>query len=91
MCGLLILKHLPNLSDKSLVERWCENAYYQYFCGMQKFTPSALCVSSELVHFRKRIGKEGIEFVFQESIRMNKKEAVSVLIRYAYKICALNQ
>ena len=41
MCGMLILKHLRNLSDESLVEQWSENAYYQYFCGMQEFTPSA--------------------------------------------------
>ena len=68
MCGLLILKHLRNLSDESLVEQWSENAYYQYFCGMQEFTPSVPCASSELVHFRKRIGEEGIELIFQESI-----------------------
>ena len=57
MCGLLILKHLRNLSDESIVEQWSENAYYQYFCGMQEFTPSAPCASSELVHFRNRIGE----------------------------------
>ena len=74
MCGLLILKHLRNLSDESLVEQWGENAYYQYFCGMQEFTPSAPCASSELVHFRKRIGEEGIELIFQESIRVNKDD-----------------
>ena len=74
MCGLLILKHLRNLSDESLVEQWSENAYYQYFCGMQEFTPSAPCASSELVHFRKRIGEEGIELIFQESIRVNNED-----------------
>ena len=73
MCGLLILKHLRNLSDESLVEQWSENAYYQYFCGMQEFTPSAPCASSELVHFRKRIGEAGIELIFQESIRVNNE------------------
>ena len=51
MCGLLILKHLRNLSDESLVEQWSENAYYQYFCGMPEFVPGAPCASSELVHF----------------------------------------
>ena len=71
MCGLLILKHLRNLSDESLVEQWSENAYYQYFCGIKEFTPSVPCASSELVHFRKCIGEEGIEFIFQESIRVN--------------------
>lgn len=73
MCGLLILKHLRNLSDESLVEQWSENAYYQYFCGMQEFIPSAPCASSELVHFRKRIGDAGIELIFQESIRVNNE------------------
>lgn len=44
------------------------------FCGMQEFTPSAPCASSELVHFRKRIGEEGIELIFQESIRVNNED-----------------
>ena len=34
MCGLLILKHVRNLSDESVVEQWSENACFQYFCGM---------------------------------------------------------
>ena len=38
---------------------------------MQEFTSSVPCASSELVHFRKRIGEDGIEFIFQESIRVN--------------------
>lgn len=74
MCGLLILKHLRNLSDESVVEQWSENAYYQYFCGMQEFTPAAPCASSELVHFRNRVGEEGIELIFQESIRVNNED-----------------
>ncbi|MHB1178034.1 MAG: transposase [Daejeonella sp.] len=28
---LLILKHILNLSDENVVERWSENAYCQYF------------------------------------------------------------
>lgn len=71
MCGLLILKHLRNISDESVVEQWSENAYFQYFCGMQEFVPSFPCNSSELVHFRKRIGEKGIELILAESIRVN--------------------
>ena len=74
MCGLLIVKHLRNLSDESVVEQWSENAYYQYFCGMQEFIPGGPCASSELVHFRKRIGEKGIELIFQESIRVNNED-----------------
>lgn len=74
MCGLLILKHLRNLSDESVVEQWSENAYYQYFCGMQEFVPAAPCASSELVHFRNRIGEKGVELIFQESVRVNNED-----------------
>ncbi len=71
MCGLLTLKDLRNLSDESVVEQWSENAYFQYFCGMHEFVPSFPCNSSELVHFRKRIGEKGIELILSESIRVN--------------------
>lgn len=71
MVGLLILKHLRNISDESVVEQWSENLYYQYFCGMNEFVAVAPCEASELVHFRKRIGESGIELIFKESIRIN--------------------
>ena len=74
MCGLLILKHVRNLSDESVVEQWSENAYCQYFCGMLEFTPSFPCNASELVHFRKRIGEKGMELILSESIRVNQKD-----------------
>ena len=63
MVGLLILKHTRNLSDESVVLQWSENAYYQYFCGEVMFVPDLPCNSSELVHFRKRIGEKGIELI----------------------------
>lgn len=74
MCGLLILKHVRNLSDESVEEQWSENAYYQYFCGMLEFTPSFPCNASELVHFRKRIGEDGLELILAESIRVNRED-----------------
>jgi IS5 family transposase len=71
MVGLLILKHLRNVSDESVVEQWAENIYYQYLCGQQQFVPGFPCNASELVHFRKRIGQTGIALILQESIRIN--------------------
>ena len=71
MTGLLILKHIRNISDESVVEQWSENIYYQYFCGEQQFIAGPPCEASELVHFRKRIGEQGIELIFKESIRIN--------------------
>jgi IS5 family transposase len=73
MTGLLMLKHIRNLSDESVVEQWAENAYYQHFSGAQTFTAKAPCEASELVHFRNRIGAEGVELILKESIRINGK------------------
>lgn len=75
MVSLLMLKHIRNLSDESVVEQWAENAYYQYFSGEQCFAAQQPCASSELVHFRDRIGEKGIELIFKESIRINGKDA----------------
>ena len=75
MVSLLMLKHIRNLSDESVVEQWGENAYYQYFSGEQCFAAKEPCEASELVHFRKRIGEKGIELIFKESIRINGNDS----------------
>ena len=46
MVGLLILKHLRNISDEQVVAQFTENAYYQYFCGLEVFSTSAPCAGS---------------------------------------------
>ena len=74
MVSLLILKHVRNLSDESLVEQWSENVYYQYFGGEQFYRPTVPCSSTELVEFRKRIGAAGMELILKESIRINKDD-----------------
>jgi len=74
MVSLLILKQLRNLSDESVVEQWSENVFYQYFSGEQFYASQFPCSSTELVEFRKRIGEEGVELIFKESIRINGKD-----------------
>lgn len=75
MVGLLMLKHILNVSNDSVVEQWSENNYYQYFCGETSFVPGVPCEASELVHFRKRIGESGIELILKESIRINGSDS----------------
>lgn len=70
--GLLILKHLRNVSDEYVVGQFVENAYYKYFCGWDPFSPYAPCVPEELVYFRKRIGESVMELILKESIRVNR-------------------
>lgn len=71
MVGLLILKHLRNVSDESVVEQFSENAYFQYFCGMEAFRTDVPCVPTELVEFRRRIGESGMGLILKESIGIN--------------------
>jgi len=76
MVSLLILKALYNLSDEELVEeQWEMNTYFQYFSGKQSQQWGQPCAASDLVHFRKRIGKSGIEKVFKHSIVLHGKDA----------------
>lgn len=70
-----MLKHILNLSGESVVEQWSENIYYQYFWGEKEFMSTESCFSSDLVHFRNRIGEEGIELILKESIRVNGDDA----------------
>ncbi len=39
MVGLLVLKHLRNISDESVVVQWSENAYFQYFAAWRSLSP----------------------------------------------------
>jgi IS5 family transposase len=75
MVSLLILKQLYNLSDESMVDRWVENPYFQFFSGETVFQWSFPCHSTDLVYFRKRIGEEGVKKIFQISIDLHGKKA----------------
>jgi len=61
MVGLLMLKQLENLSDEALVLQFKRNPYYQAFCGVTEFSLKPPCDSTELVHFRNRIGSDGVD------------------------------
>jgi IS5 family transposase len=75
MVSLLILKQVENLSDEVLVLKWSENPYYQYFGGVLHFQWEAPCDASDLVHFRNRIGTDGIEQIFKMSVSIQGKDA----------------
>jgi len=75
MVGLLLLKQLKNLSDERIVEEWKQNPYLQYFCGFNEYTPALPCHATELVKFRNRIGKTGMEAIFKMSVELHGKTA----------------
>ena len=76
MTSLLILKQLYDLSDEELVWRWLENPYWQHFPGEIEFQWNFPCDSSELTVFRKRIGKNGVEKIFEVSVQLHGKKAM---------------
>lgn len=75
MVGLLLLKHIYNLSDEAIVDRWIENPYWQYFSGEKVFQTQKPFDPTEFIHFRNRIGKEGAEKLLKVSIQLFGKEA----------------
>jgi IS5 family transposase len=74
MVGLILLKQLYNLGDETVVSAWVHNPYFQYFTGEADFQWRPPCDPSDLVHFRKRIGKKGLEKVFELSVKIQSKE-----------------
>lgn len=61
LVGLHYLKSLYNESDESVVGKWIENPYWQFFCGEQYFRHDLPCHPTTLVKWRQRIGADGME------------------------------
>src|SRR5688572_17008341 len=61
IAGLHYLKYLENESDESVVEKFCENPYWQYFCGFKTFQHDFPCHPTTLVRWRQRVGEIGVE------------------------------
>ncbi len=68
VAGLFILKHMHNLSDEALCDRWVENPYFQYFCGEAVFQHELPFDRSSLTRWRQRLGEAQIAALLQESL-----------------------
>ena len=73
MAGLAILKHMHDLSDEVLCERWIENPYYQLFCGEEFFQHALVFDRSSMTRWRQRMGEEKLVALIQESL--NRRHA----------------
>ena len=73
--GLLLLKQIYNLGDETVMDRYIDSPYFQHFCGEIYFQYDYPFDPSDFVHFRKRIGEEGMKLIFKQSIDLfGKKE-----------------
>jgi transposase, IS5 family len=69
MVGLLYLKHAFDESDESVVARWVENPYWQFFCGLTYMQHELPIDPSSLSKWRKRVGAERLEKLLETTIR----------------------
>ena len=69
MAGLCFLKDIKGLSDEELCHDWCENPYFQHFCGETFFQHCFPVEPPSLSIFRKRIGEAGMERLLEETIK----------------------
>jgi transposase, IS5 family len=73
VAGLFILKHMHNLSDERLCDRWLENPYFQFFCGEVVFRHELPFDRSSLTRWRQRLGEEQLAALLQESVAVAHK------------------
>ena len=68
MVALLYLKHAYNESDESLVERWAQDVYFQFFSGQVYFEPRLPCDPAQISRFRRVLGEAGVEQLLKTTI-----------------------
>ena len=68
MVSLLYLKHAYNESDESVVERWGQDVYFQFFSGQEYFEPRPPCDATQIGRFRGAIGEAGVEELLKATI-----------------------
>ncbi|MCP5116265.1 MAG: IS5 family transposase [bacterium] len=74
MVGLQYLKFAFNESDESIVDRWVENPYWQYFCGFTHMQHEAPIDPSSMSRWRKRAGAKRLELLITETIELAVRE-----------------
>lgn len=68
LVGLHYLKYTFNVSDESLLERWVENPYWQYFCGFSTMQHELPLHPTCLTKWRQRVGTDRLTALVEETI-----------------------
>ena len=69
LVGLHYLKYTFNESDESVVERWVENPYWQYFCGFEYLQHGLPLHPTNLTRWRNRVGDK-LETLLTQTIEL---------------------
>lgn len=65
-----------DLGVETVVGRYLENPYWQHLCGEIYFQYAYPFDPSDFVHFRKRIGEDGMKNIFKQSIDLFGEDKV---------------
>lgn len=65
LAGIHYLKYTFNESDESVVDRWIENPYWQYFCGFEQMQHQCPLHPTSLTKWRNRVGDK-LELLLEE-------------------------
>lgn len=68
MTALVLLKHTYNESDESVVERWAQDVYFQYFSGQDYFEARKPCDPTQIGRFRTAIGEAGLAEILARTV-----------------------
>ena len=63
------------------MERYIYSPYFQHFCDEIYFQYDYPSDPSDFVHFRRRIGEEGMEMIFKQSIVLCGKERIRIEVK----------
>ena len=74
MVGLHYLKYTFDESDESVVARWVENPYWQYFCGYTHMQHDCPIHPTSMTKWRNRVGVTRLEELLKETIRLAVRE-----------------
>ena len=74
MVGLHYLKYAFSESDESVVDRWVENPYWQYFCGYTHMQHECPIHPTSMTKWRNRVGAERLEKLVTETISLAVRE-----------------
>ena len=74
MVGLQYLKYTFSESDESVVDRWIENPYWQYFCGYTHMQHECPIHPTSMTKWRNRVGAERLEKLLTETVALAVRE-----------------
>ncbi|MCH8881415.1 MAG: IS5 family transposase [Planctomycetes bacterium] len=74
MVGLHYLKYAFDESDESVVARWVENPYWQYFCGYTHMQYACPIHPTSMTKWRNRVGAERLQALLTETIALAVRE-----------------